>query len=171
MNVKKIVYSSLFIAIGVVITRFFSIHTPIVRIGFGFIATMMSGVFFGPIWGGVTSALIDFIGANVFPTGTYFVGFTISSFVSGVIYGLCFYKKKITYRNVVASVILQVVLVSTIMNTLWLSIMTGKGFVALMPVRLIKNLIFIPIQSVTFISLVYSIRNTSIVKRINHAVG
>ncbi|WP_125152775.1 folate family ECF transporter S component [Clostridium rectalis] len=171
MKTKRTVYVALFIAMGVIITRFFSIHTPIVRVGFGFIPTMLSGMFFGPIFGGVVNALVDLIGANIFPTGTFFIGFTISAFAAGIIYGLFFYKKHVNYKNVIIAVVLKVVLVDICLNTLWLSIMMGKGFIALLPIRLVKNIIFIPIESIIFMTLVYSLKNTSLVRKINNVIG
>ncbi|KAJ50459.1 ECF transporter S component (folate family) [Clostridium tetanomorphum] len=170
MKTKKIVYAALFIAIGVIISRFFSIQLPILRIGFGFIPTMLAGVFFGPFFGGIVNAVIDVVGVTLFPMGSFFIGFTISAFLCGVIYGIFFYKKEITYKNVIISVILKIVLVDMCLNTLWLSMMTGKAFMVLLPIRLVKNIIFIPIESIVFMTIVYSLKNTSLVRKINNVL-
>lgn len=170
MKTKKIVYAALFIAIGVIISRFFSIQLPILRIGFGFIPTMLAGVFFGPFFGGIINAAIDVIGATLFPMGSFFIGFTISAFLCGVIYGIFFYKKEITYKSVIISVILKIVLVDIGLNTLWLSMMTGKAFMVLLPIRLVKNIVFIPIETIVFMTIVYSLKNTSLVRKINNVL-
>lgn len=170
LKTKKIVYAALFIAMGVIISRFFSIQLPILRIGFGFVPTMLAGLFFGPILGGIITAAIDVVGATLFPVGSFFIGFTISAFLCGIIYGIFFYKKEITYKNVIMSVVLKIILVDICLNTLWLSMMTGKAFMVLLPVRLIKNIIFIPIETIVFMTIVYSLKNTSLVRKINNVL-
>lgn len=170
MKSKKIVYAALFIAMGVVITRFFSIQLPTLRIGFGFIPTMLAGLFFGPLLGGVIAAITDIIGATLFPVGSFFIGFTISAFLCGAIYGMFFHKNEVNYKSVIAAVLIKIGLVDVCLNTLWLKMMTGKAFMVLLPARLIKNIVFIPIEAIVFMTILYYLKNTSLIRKISNAL-
>jgi ECF transporter S component (folate family) len=142
----------LLISMEIVLTRFFSIQTPIVRIGFGFIPIVLASVMFGPVLGGITAAFSDILGMMLFPKGAYFPGFTLSAFLAGSIYGIVLYKKTRTILRIIIVVSIVVIFVDLGLNTYWLSIITGKGVVALIVPRFIKSVIMLPIQSI----LIYS---------------
>ena len=143
---KKVVYLGLFIAITVILSRFLSIQLSFLKITFSFIPIALASMIFGPIYGGIVAGLEDLIGAILFPRGAFFLGFTLSAILVGIIYGVILYKKtKTTMRFVVASSIIAV-LIHIILNTIWLVIMYDKGFLALAGTRIIKTLIMIPIE-------------------------
>lgn len=146
-NIKTIVSLGLFIAMEIVLTRFLSIQTPILRIGFSFLPLALSSMMFGPIFGGIAAAVADVIGMMVFPTGgAYFPGFTLSAFLTGVIYGVFLYKKPKTFFQISLAVIVVSLLVNLCLDTTWLLILTGKGLIALLPARITKILVMLPIQ-------------------------
>ncbi|MDD3225552.1 MAG: folate family ECF transporter S component, partial [Clostridium sp.] len=98
---------------------------------------------------GIMAAAADILGSVLFSSsGTYFPGFTLSAFVGGIIYGLFLYNKKINMLNIFLAVVLINVFVNMGLNTIWLTMLTGKGFMAIIIPRLIKNIIMIPIQTV-----------------------
>lgn len=146
-NLKKIIYLSLLIAMEVIFTRFLSIKTPIVRIGFGFLPIAIAAMMFGPIYGGIMAALSDLIGMMLFPSGgAYFPGFTLSAFVTGAIFGIILYRKTKTVKRVAIAVLIDTIVVTLILNSVWLTILTGQGILAIFPARLIKAGIMIPIE-------------------------
>lgn len=147
-NVKVIVFMGLFIALEVILTRFLSIKTPIVRIGFGFLPIALSAIMFGPIVGGVTGALSDLVGMAIFPSGTFFPGFTLSAFLGGAIYGLFLYKKPVTIVRVGAAVLVIKLFIDLVLNTFWLSILMNKAALAILPTRVVANAVMFPIQAV-----------------------
>ena len=57
------------LAMEVVLSRFFSIATPITKFSFAFVPLAVCGALFGPVWGGVMGALADLLGAILFPAG------------------------------------------------------------------------------------------------------
>ncbi|WP_432406554.1 folate family ECF transporter S component [Wukongibacter sp. M2B1] len=154
-NIKLIVYMGLFIALEVVLTRFLSIQTPIVRIGFTFLPIAISAIMFGPLFSGTVAALADVIGMILFPTGgVYFPGFTLTAFFSGVIYGLFLYKKPVNIFRILIPVTIIAIVINLALNSVWLWMITGKGFMAILPARIIRSLIMIPIE-VTMIQVVW----------------
>lgn len=147
-NVKKLVQISLLMALQIILTRFCSINTPIVRIGFGFLPIAIIAMMYGPMSAGVANAIADFMGVMLFPNGAYFPGFTLTAFLSGVIYGLFLYNKPKTWSRIILSVVAINLLLNLGLDTLWLQILMKQGFLALLPTRIMKVAIMIPIQVV-----------------------
>lgn len=146
IKVKVLVNVSLLIALEVVLARFLSINTPIVRIGFGFLPTAICAMMYGPIWGGVTGAVADIIGATLFPTGAYFPGFTLSAALTGIVFGLFLYNRKGNWAQLAGAVSINCLGISLLLSTLWLSVLFGTPYLQLIPTRIVQNLIMIPIQ-------------------------
>ena len=44
--------------------------------------------------------LTDYIGAHLFPFGEYFVGFTISAIIKGLIYGVFLYPGNLEFPHI-----------------------------------------------------------------------
>lgn len=150
---KKIIITAILLAMLIILSRFLSIKTPILKISFSFIPTMLCAIWLGAKWTILLNVLGDIIGATLFPTGPYFIGYTISTAIAGLIYGLLLYKKEentFTEKNFIIRVIISVILVAIIvnmgLNTLWTSITTGKSFKVLFLTRIVKQLIMIPIH-------------------------
>lgn len=70
-NIRTITHVAALIAIEIVLSRFCSIATPIVKIGFGFVPVAVCAMLYGPVWAGAAGGLGDFIGAILFPIGGY----------------------------------------------------------------------------------------------------
>lgn len=162
---KKIILSSLLLAILIILSRFLSIKTPIVKISFGFVPTMLCAIWLGPKWTVLINILGDLIGATLFPSGAFFIGYTISTGLAGLIYGLFMYKKNqetYTEKQFVIRTILAITLVTIIvnmgLNTLWTSITTGSAFMVLMASRFVKELVMLPIKAITIIFLEKALR-------------
>lgn len=82
----------------------------------------------------------------IHPTGPFFLGFTLNEIVLGFLYGMFFYKKKITLKRVILARICVTILINLLMNSLWLSMMYGDTFFAYVSVRLLKNIVMLPID-------------------------
>lgn len=141
-----VVCVALLVAINVILTRFLSINTTFLRIGFGFLPVAVAGIAFGPFWGAVCGAVGDVLGMIIYPTGEFFPGFTVTAILTGFIFGLFMYRKYTLARNIIACTIVCLIL-NLCLDTLWLSIMYGKGFMVLLPARIIKSAVNIPIYT------------------------
>lgn len=113
-NTKDITILAVFIALDIILTRFFSINVWNIRIGFGFVPTIMVAHMYGIKFTITECALSDIIGAVLFPTGAYFVGFTISAMVMGLIWGSLLYKESNIKKIVLAVLLIQVICSLTI---------------------------------------------------------
>ena len=91
-NTQKIVLSGLLIAISIILSRspmlspYAGGRTLKIDTSYGVIA--FAGLLMGPFYGFSVGFLADLLGANLFPVGAYFIGFSISSAMIGFIPGL-----------------------------------------------------------------------------------
>ena len=164
---KKIILTAVLIAMQIILSRFLSIKTPILKVSFAFIPSILCAIWLGVKWTVLLNVLGDIIGATLFPTGAFFIGYTISTAISGLIYGVLLYKKEdnsFTDKQFIIRLIISVILVTCIsnigLNTLWISITTGKAFIVLLGTRIIKELIMIPIQIVVILFIEKNLRNS-----------
>ena len=144
---------SMLTALQVVLSRFVSIETPVVKIGFGFVPVMIAGGLFGPVGGLIVGGLSDFIGAMLFPFGAYFPGYTITAAFSGAVYGF-FFRKRPNLLKIIIAYLITTVVVTLGFNTLFVAILYTKGdsplivkYLSLLPTRLGQAGIMIVIQT------------------------
>ena len=147
MNTKKLVTLSMLVAIQVALSRFVSIQMWNFKVGFGFVPVIIAAIRMGPIEAGICGAMADFIGAMLFPTGAFFPGFTLTAALIGVVYGLFLHREQ-SFVRVILSVVLNRVLFTIFLNSLWISMLYGSPMKALMTTRLIQRAIIIPVQTI-----------------------
>lgn len=163
-KIKKIVLSALLLALTIVLSRFLSINTPLLSIGFSFVPMILSAIWLGPKYSAIICGLADLIGALLFPFGTYFVGFTISAICRGLIYGFALYKNGEEFSNkefiirLILACFTTILIVDVLMNAAWLMIMYDKAFFAVLSARIVPQLIMLPIQIVTIFTLVKALK-------------
>jgi len=155
----KIAYVALLIALQVVLGRFAGIMTPIVSISFSFLPLVVNAIVFGPVSAAISSAIADVLGAFLFPQGlgTFFPGFTLSAALNGLIYGLILYRKPKQLLRIGLACCITSLFVSLGLGTYWVYMMTGKGFFALLPTRILQNAIMIPIKLMVIWSVAYRV--------------
>lgn len=120
---------------------------PYIRIGFSGIPNRIVEFLFGPVIGCIFGGTLDVLKFVIKPTGPYFFGFTFDAMLAGIIYGSFLYKKPVKLWRIFTAELLAKVIVNCFFNTLWISILYGKGFLAILPARIIKNAIMLPIDT------------------------
>lgn len=144
---SRLVVMAFLIALEIILTRFCSINTPILRIGFGFLPVAMMGALYGPIWGAIGYAVGDILGMLIFPSGVFFPGFTVTAILTGFVFGLFLHnKEKITWKNVLPASLIIILALNLLLDTFWLSIMMGDAFIVLLPTRIFKCAVMLPIH-------------------------
>ncbi|MDR2083257.1 MAG: folate family ECF transporter S component [Candidatus Ancillula trichonymphae] len=149
----EIACAVILLAACILFGRVFAINLPTVRIGFGFVPLMIAGVVLRPYTTVLVFVLSDVVGALLFPTGAFFIGFTAVALFNGTVCGLLLgwhnlknkeFKLNRNYmvRIVVAS-LLVVGVGDMLLNTLMLKIIIGKAYAVLFTARLLKNAIFL----------------------------
>ena len=147
-NVYVLTVCALLVAIATVLGFFKLVVVPeLIEIRFAFMPIGMSGILFGPLVGGIVGALADVLGYLVKPTGPFFPGFTIATAISGVIYGVFLYRKKVTIPRVMLAQAVESVVVSLLLNSLNLSILYGNGFLAVLTPKIVKAIALYPFKT------------------------
>ncbi len=154
---KNIVLCGLMAALAVVLSMTASVEVgPYIRIGFSGIPNRVIECLFGPVAGCLFGGALDILKYILKPSGPFFFGFTFNVMLAGVIYGSILYKKTVSIKRIIVAELLIKILVNCILNTLWISMLYGKGFFALLPLRVLKNAIMLPIDSaILYFALIY----------------
>lgn len=147
LTVKSYSIIGALVAMEIILSRFLSIHTWNLKIGFSFVPIIVTAMLFGGVYAGLVGAIGDIIGAILFPVGPYFPGFTITAFLNGVIFAF-FLKKKPTFMNIVISVLLVQIVGSLGLNTFWISMLYGSPFWPLFATRIYQTIIMSVVQIV-----------------------
>lgn len=132
---------------------------PFIRIGFSGLPNRMIECIFGPVVGCIFGGTMDILKFVARPDGPFFFGFTFNAMLAGILYGSILYRKPLTIPRVFAAELAAKIIVNCGFNTLWISILYGKGILALLPMRLLKNAVMLPIDTaITFLVLTFASR-------------
>lgn len=144
-NIRTLTTIGVLIALEIILSRFLSIHTWNVKIGFSFVPIVISAYLFSPLVTGLMGGISDVIGAVLFPVGAYFPGFTLTAFLTGIAYSI-FLKKSQSMKNIVLAVLIVQIFGSLLLNTLWISILYGSPFSAIFVTRIYQTVIMSVVQ-------------------------
>ena len=144
LTTRKICYMGILLAMQIVLSRFCSFSVWNMKIGVAFIPVVICAMLFGTVSAGIVSALGDFLGSILFPIAPYFPGFTLTAFFSGLIWGLL--RKKQTLPRILAAVLLNQLLCSFLMNSLWIAVLYSTPFLPLLATRAVQCAVVGPIQ-------------------------
>lgn len=168
-SVSVLTTSALLIALGVVLSLFRIPLSTVTEITLTGLPIAAGGYLFGPWIGMLIGALIDICGFFVAPKGPFFPGFTISTALLGMVYGLLLYRKwwdnktcrmslfhagaKGLALRVAFSHLLKTVFISLLLNCFWLSVFYGMTFKVVFLASIPKEAINYPIE----VFLIYSV--------------
>ncbi|MFG6367575.1 MAG: folate family ECF transporter S component [Lachnospiraceae bacterium] len=145
----NLVLCGLMAALAVVLNYTTSIFiTPNIRIGFSGLPNRIVEYLFGPCIGAVFGGMLDILKYLLKPDGgAFFFGYTFNVMVAGVIYGTILYQRPVRLWRIFIAEFLTKTIVNCGLNTLWLAVMNGNAFLAILPARVIKNIIMLPIDT------------------------
>ena len=103
---------------------------------------------FGPVVGALYGGVMDVIKFMLKPNGSFNLAYTAMAVLAGLIFGVVLYNKQISFMRIVFAQTLVKIFINVGMGTYLMAFERGQAFMALMPVRLIKNLIMIPLDSI-----------------------
>lgn len=172
-SVKTLVFMAILVAIQLVLSRVLVIDLGVYRITLGTIATILAGVWMGPVAGGVCGLVSDIIGCFI---KGYAINplITLAAITWGVIPGLA--KKLMAEKSkrtktiiLCVSIFISAILGTLVFTTAGLVIM-GANFYGIMPGRLVQFAIMTPIYCV-LTTLLYFSPLTSMVVSNTSSVG
>ncbi|MCM1183763.1 MAG: folate family ECF transporter S component [Roseburia sp.] len=146
---QNLVLCGMMAALAVVLNYTTSIYiTPTIRIGFSGLPNRIVEFLFGPAVGALFGGMLDILKYLLKPEGgAYFFGYTFNVMIAGIIYGSILYRRPLKLWRVFTAELLTKAIVNCGLNTLWLSVLNGNAFLAILPARVIKNCIMLPIDT------------------------
>ena len=146
-DLRSLVGLALFMALGIVLEIIGTIQVlPELQLSFGFLTAALIGMLYGPFCAAVTGTFTDLIVFSLHPTGVYFPGFTLTSLLGGIFYGLILYKKKHSLGRLILAKSSVTLFLNILLNSFWLTLLYDQAFFAMLPVRITKNLIMLPVE-------------------------
>lgn len=150
-DTRTIVFLGLLVAMHIVLTRLVVIDLGSYRITVGNLTTVLAGLWFGPVGGGVCGMLADIIGCIL---KGYAINplITVAAILWGVIPGLFRHlvngsrMKKIVMLCI--AIVINSILSTLVFTTAGLVLMNGYNFYAIMPGRIAQWAIMTPIYCV-----------------------
>lgn len=158
-DTRTIAFLGLLVAMHIVLTRLLVIELGSYRITVGSVCTILAGLWFGPVGGGVAGLVADLIGCLL---KGYAVNplITLAAITWGVVPGLMrrfIAGGKVRKTAVLcASVVTASIFCTLIFTTAGLVLIMGYNFYAIMPGRLVQWAIMTPIYCVLTVLLYYS---------------
>lgn len=151
---KILTLTAILVAIHVVLGKISVGSDSLFKISLGFIGTALIGYFLGPWLGGLAMVLSDLIANTILASnGNFFIGFTFSAFLSGIIAGSLLHKQDLTWYRLAFYEFCQLVITNVFFTTLWIHILYTTPFKTLLLARLPKEIIFWPIETIVLIVL------------------
>ncbi len=167
-RVKSICIAAMMMALNTLLGYLSIIVIPkLLTISFASLALGACAMCCGPLLTAVMAAIADILKYILRPNGAFFLGFTLNEFLVGMIYGCLFYRKaQISLKRCIFARLLIVILINLILTPLWLYILYGNSFWAMLGLRLAKNALMFPID----VALLYLVTKTTgrILKQMNY---
>lgn len=144
VNTRHLVWGGLLVALAVVM-GFYNVYLPPngSRLTFRFIPLLYGSIVLGPFMGACIGGVADLLTYVMTPgsPGAFFPGFTITAILMGLFPG--FLIKKGSDATITKLVIVCFVsfLLTWVLDSLWLRILIGKGYLYYLVVRAVPNLI------------------------------
>ncbi len=162
-QLRTLVVTAMMIAVAVVL-GFYSVQlTDFLKISFAFLANEVTALLFGPAVGGIMAGVADIVKYLLKPTGPFFFGFTFDAIVGGVIYGMILYRRPLTFQRIFAAKLTVMVIVNLLLNTYWLTVMYGSSMAAVLPARIVKECLMLPVETALLYTVVRMMTKAKIV--------
>lgn len=161
-SVKNLVLIAFMIALSIVVGYFTLAFGNFIKIGFSNLVNEFTCMLFGPVIGIIFGFVSDILKYITKPTGAFFPGFTLNAMIAGMLYGIMLYHKKITFKRVFLAELLVTIIVNLGLATFWLCVMYGNSFMVIFPMRLLKSLIMLPINSFLLYTIIKAFEKTPI---------
>lgn len=147
-ELQNLILLGIIVTIKVILEQF-SFGPTFVKVGLGFIGSIMLGYLFSPFWAAIGGGISDLVSSALFGNeGGFFIGFTLTTMVAPLIYSFFFYQKKLKVWRIIIATLLVTIIVNIGMNTIWLHYIYGLNLKVALLQRLPKELIVPWIQMI-----------------------
>ncbi|WP_057741586.1 folate family ECF transporter S component [Limosilactobacillus secaliphilus] len=173
LTTRRLTLAAMLCGLQVILGKMAIGDPSLLKVGLGFIATALIGYCLGPWIGGGVMIVNDIISNTILNTGNmFFPGFTLSAFISGVLAGMFLYGQTVSWQRIFCYEFVQILVSNVLLTTLWIYIMSlsagsnSRTFNALLMLRLPKEVISWPIQSLIILLVLRAFSKTNLTQRL-----
>ncbi len=134
-NVRMLTQLGMLIALQFVLSKFCSISTDSLRIGFGFVPMAVCGMLYGPFWCAVAYAIGDILG-GVIIYGSVNPLITVSVVLTGLGYGFFLHRENVRFFPHVIGAAAVSLFCSMVVTTASLAFMYDASFMSQFIIRI-----------------------------------
>lgn len=151
-EVRSLCGIALLMALSVAVDQF-SFYVGPIKVGLGSLVSALYGCFYGPVAGGFAAGVGDIVKYLIRPTGAFFFGYTLNAILGGFLYGVFFYKMRVSVLRAGVCKLVINVCVNGLLGTLWYAMLYGKGFNAVFWPRMAANIGKVPAEAAVLLVL------------------
>lgn len=146
-HLRKLAIAGVICALCVAMSGLYIPLSNSLQIQFTFIVVALGCAVYGPITGMAVAAVVDLISYFLFLSAyPYFPGYMLSEMLAALVFGLFLYQRKITVYKLFWSRVLINFPINVALGALWSKILYGKGYIADLWIRAVKNTLLLPLE-------------------------
>ena len=153
---KEVTLKGMLVALNVIMAEICKIVIipNVLVLSLGFMPLALSGMLFGVVPTVVVAVVADIIGALLFSSGSFYFGYTLTAFTTGLFFGLFLHKKDLRLPRVILCQLLVSLVCYAFMNSLWsLNWVTKTAAEEYIGVRLLAQLGTFPVYTLILLVL------------------
>ncbi len=148
-NLRRILFAALICGVTVALDGL--VRIPVLpgalEIKVTFFIIALGCAVYGPVMGALVAVATDTLSFFIFSPGfAYFPGYMLTEILVSVIYALFLYRQKITVTKLFAAKFCTNYFAHVLLNSLWASILMGKGYLYYFWSGLLKNSLLLPLE-------------------------
>lgn len=121
---------------------------PTLKIYFSFVFVSIGCAVYGPIVGMMAGAVVDTLGFVFSGYGEpYFPGYLLSAILSGFVYGVMLYDKRVTVSRLLLTKLIINYGLNVLLGSVWKAMLYGKGYYYYFVSGLAKNTLLLPVEA------------------------
>lgn len=161
-KVKVITICAMMIALAIIINQFSFSVGEYIKIGFSTHVNQVVFMLFGGTVGMIFGGVADIVKFIIKPDGAFQIGYTLVPMLAGLIYGIFYYKKKMTFWRILAAQATVALICNIILNTFLLVTVSGLRLEVILIPRIIRNVVMLPINTCIFYMIVQALEGARI---------
>ena len=153
---KDITLLGMLIALNIIMAEVckITILPRVLELSLGFVPLAVSGMLFGVVPTVTVAVVADVIGALLFSAGSFYFGYTLTAFFTGLFYGVFLHKKDLPLLRVVVCQLIISLFCYAFLNSLWaLNWVTSAAASEYIATRLLAQLGTFPVYTVILLIL------------------
>lgn len=169
LSVQVLVFLGLMGALSIVLSFVGTIRIGnYLRIGFSDLPNRLNDFLLGPFLGALFGGVMDIVKYLLQPTGPFFPGYTLSAVCGSLIFGFIthgMHGHRLSLVRIFAAELLIKVFVNIGMNTAWSCLLYGNALMAILPARILANLIQLPMDTAVIYFVLLSLEKSRVLSR------